>query len=157
MSKNLNVVESELKARFDAALAELDTIDEEALDLICHRFNIETYKTESKSLLPEEIFTTHRTTQKALTPAEVKVLINKHLKTIPKGFVMSAHYNGVFVKKTSLFKHRNHKANKLRQTINLKLLIEAAGRSKKYFEEMVWVIQALECAKNNQDVPYRRR
>jgi hypothetical protein len=135
------MITEELKVRFDAALDELFNLDQESLDDLCYRFKIEVYKTEYKAALPA-------VEKGKYSPAQYRDIVVKHLNAIPKDFYYDGHsYNHNFVKKTYLFNHKNHQVNKLKQKINLDLLLAGSGRNKGYLDLMAKIIYAVEAAK----------
>lgn len=144
MPKPNATVENELRDRFDKALDEIISLDEETIDNLLERNGINVYKLESKRLRPDTDIL------EGSTPAEVKAIYVAHFNSIGKDFKTGAWSSNGFFKKTPLFNHKNHKVNKLKQQINLDLLLAAAGKSKRYFEIMINTIRIIDNAKNNR-------
>lgn len=146
MPKSRNEVEQNLIDRFDKALESLNDLSQNDLDYLCDMFSITVYKIEYKEIYPTlEDNTTY-------TVSQYRALVIKHLATIPAGFTYSgnftysSHNYGQFKKKTYLFNHKNHQVNKLKQKINLDLLLSSAGKSKEYYKLMAKVISFVDSA-----------
>lgn len=148
MVAKMNVVEFELKNKFDNALTSLYTLDEKLVDKICERFGIDTEKVEERSFYPDNVPVS------GMTPAEVKKLLIAHINKIPKDFKTAQRLSNGFIRRTPIFKDKRAKVEALRQKIELNLLLNSAGKDKKFFEVLVDALRVIEAIKNDQNVPY---